>query len=176
MNFKRKLNEAYRAGYREGLNKRALHESSPLYAPREIPINITNVNRLISVVAEFNALVAQGASVEFALASAGTPNGTVVMEGWAIPLSFFYVGGNPAFYPLDQVLEQMGPGYTLGDMGILGYDAQAQGVVFQDPFAPTFSRPGQNTMKKSLSPFDRFKATPPKPPSFNPAAASPKMP
>ena len=179
MNFKTKLNEAYRAGYREGLNKRALHESYPGVAPMDIPINMQNVNALNSVAAEFNDLVAQGVSVEFALLSAGTPNGTVVMSGWAIPLSFFYVGGNPDFYPLDLVLEQMGEGQTLGSMGIFYSDADAiqRGVSYQDPMAPPAAvKPGVNTLKKSLSPFERFKATPPKPPSHDMGGASPKMP
>ena len=146
MNFKSKLNEAYRAGYREGLNKQALHETTPGLNPMDIPINMVNVNRLNSVAAEFSDLVARGASIEFALASAGTPNGTVVMNGWAIPLSFFYVGGNPDFYPLDQVLEQMGEGQTLGSMGIFysNADALQRGVNYQDPMALNVYRPGKN--------------------------------
>ena len=165
MNFKSKLKEAYRAGYREGLNKQALHETTPCLAPMDIPINTQNVNALNSVVAEYNALIAQGASHEFAIASAGTPNGTVVMNGWAIPLSFFYVGGNPDFYPLDQVLEQMGEGQTLGSMGIFysNADALQRGVNYQDPFAPSFRKPGKNFTGRRR-PFGSGPPPPPPPP------------
>ena len=126
--------EAYAEAYVRGVEQ-ALYETSP--GPMPI-IDANAVNSLNSVIAEYNALIAQGADPAFALASAGTPNGMVMIGGYSIPLTAFVDPLSPRgtirFISLRQFI-----GSALSEIGI-----DLSGMRFVDPMALRPFRPGEN--------------------------------
>jgi len=128
--------EAYAEAYVRGVEQ-ALYESSPI-PPSAVTIDANAVNSLNSVIAEYNALIAQGADPNFALASAGTPNGMVNIGGYSIPLTSFIDPLSPRgtirFINLRQFI-----GSALSEIGI-----NLSNMVFNDPMALRPFRPGEN--------------------------------
>ena len=128
--------EAYAEAYVRGVEQ-ALYESTPI-PPSAVIIDANAVNSLNSVIAEYNALIAQGADPAFALASAGTPNGMVNIGGYSIPLTAFVSPNSPRgtiqFISLRQFI-----GSALSEIGI-----DLSGMNFNDPMATRPYRPGEN--------------------------------